>query len=133
AKDPEELQTAIQQLQTLGDKLNNGQDVTTAELGFAFTQTHYALALNYFDKAIERLANEELSQTAYELEGSVYHLEMGLVWSGQSPSDSLVTLIGEIHTVAADITAGNNVTPDQNIIDTLGQHIQQLGAAVSDK
>ncbi|MCA9968084.1 MAG: hypothetical protein KC423_27750, partial [Anaerolineales bacterium] len=94
-------------------------------------QTHYALALNYYDKAIENLSNEEQSQTAYDLEGAAYHLEMGLVWNGQSPSDDLVTLIGEIHTVTADIVTGNNVTPNQDAIDALGQHIQQLGEAVS--
>lgn len=131
AKDPEKLQTAVAQLQSLADKLANGEDVTSAELDHAFAQTHYALALNYYDKAIENLSNEEQSQTAYDLEGAAYHLEMGLVWNGQSPSDDLVTLIGEIHTVTADIVTGNNVTPNQDAIDALGQHIQQLGEAVS--
>ncbi|MCA9944259.1 MAG: hypothetical protein KC449_12305 [Anaerolineales bacterium] len=131
ARDPEKLQTAVAQLQTLADKLNNGEDVTSTELDSAFAQTHYALALNYYDKAIENLSNEEQSQTAYDLEGAAYHLEMGLVWNGQSPSDDMVTLIGEIHTVAADIISGSNVTPDQNALDALGQQIQQLGEAVT--
>ena len=131
AKDPEKLQTAVAQLQTLADKLNNGEDVTSTELDSAFAQTHYALALNYCDNAIENLSNEEQSQTAYDLEGAAYHLEMGLVWNGQSPSDDMVTLIGEIHTVAADIISGSNVTPDQNALDALGQQIQQLGEAVT--
>ncbi len=131
AKDPEKIQTAVQQMQTLADKLNNGEDITTAELDHAFAQTHYALALNYYDKAIENLSNEEQSQTVYDLEGAAYHLEMGLIWNGQSPSDDLVTLISEIHTVAADITTGQNVTPDQDAIDILGQHIQQLGEAIT--